>query len=350
MNRKAGFTLIELLVVIGIIGILIVALVPLTRGAIVRAKESAVKAQAANIEAALTRFQASHGGYPGVELDVMAPYSNHALGDPFLYTGAAANAFDAAPGRMVNGMLGGLGHYNGTPTGWAEQLLNAKNTPLSGNTDVRRYFDVLLASDALQEYPPNPFKTSNQGDRQPMRNIFTFQINLAGGFNPNTSFNAGVVDPNTAFYDCALVVSGGQGGITVSDNQDTTRYFLRQNPLPSGATIQQFAQASVFGNDENDWFAPGDFAYVPVLSSSAALFGDSSGTVENEVYKWGTAVTGYMLFAYGDRSHKGRDFEDEEIEFEQTGMPGFGQPGVDTLYENYALQCFEGAIYFSKKF
>jgi prepilin-type N-terminal cleavage/methylation domain-containing protein len=73
MSRKAGFTLIELLVVIGIIGILIVALVPLTRGAIVRAKESAVKAQAANIEAALTRFQASHGGYPGVELDVMAP-------------------------------------------------------------------------------------------------------------------------------------------------------------------------------------------------------------------------------------------------------------------------------------
>jgi type IV pilus assembly protein PilA len=53
MNRKAGFTLIELLVVIGIIGILIAALVPAARGAQVRAKESAVKTQCANIDAAL---------------------------------------------------------------------------------------------------------------------------------------------------------------------------------------------------------------------------------------------------------------------------------------------------------
>jgi hypothetical protein len=251
---------------------------------------------------------------------------------------------------MVNGALGGLGHYNGVATGRAEQLAAVKNTPQSGNEDTSRYFDALLASDALQEYPNNPFKTSNQGSRQPMRNVFTFQIDLAGGFNPNTSFGAGMTDPGAAFYDCALVVSGGQGGQTIGDSQDTTRYFLRQNPLPNPATIQQFATQSVFGNDENDWNAPGDFAYVPVLSSSASLFGDSTGTVENEVYKWGTAVTGYMFFAYGDRSHKGRDFEDEAVEFIQTGMPGYGAPGVDTLYENYALQCFEGAIYFSKKF
>lgn len=355
MKRQTGFTLVELLVVIGIIGILIVALVPLTQGALLKAKETKVKAQAANIEAALASFQASHGGYPGVALDVMAPYGSHGLGDPALYAGAAANAFDATPGWLVNGVLGGYGHYNGVATPWAQQLLDAKNTPLSGNQDYKRYFDALLATDALQEFPPNPFATTATGQDVSMRNVFTFQLNVAAGFNPSASFGAGIIDPNTGLYNCALLVSGGSSsggaGVTiVPDSLDTTRKFLRHNPLPAGATPASFADACRFGTDEDDYFAPGDFAYIPVLTSSGQQFGDSSATLENEAYKFGTSVSGYLFFAYGAKNHKSREYDDEEADFMRTGLPGYGNPGVDTLYENYALQCFEGAIYFSKKF
>lgn len=354
MKKQSGFTLVELLVVIGIIGILIVALVPLTQGALLKAKESKVKAQAANIEAALTGYQTSHNGYPGIALDEMAPYGGHGLGDPILFTAAASNLFDAAAGRMVNGVLGGYGHYNGVATPWAQQLLNVKNTVLQGNEDTKRYFDNLLASDSLQEFPPNPFASTGSGQEVSMRNIFTFQLDIAGGFNPGTSFGPGVLTPAAGAYNCALLVSGGPpsaaGVVVTPDNLDTTRKFLQHSPLPGGNTPEAFADACQFGTGENDYFAPGDFAYIPVLTSSGQQFGDSSATVENELYKYGATVTGYLFFAYGSQDHDGREFDDEEAEFMRTGLPGYGDPGVDTLYENYALQCFEGAVYFSKKF
>jgi prepilin-type N-terminal cleavage/methylation domain-containing protein len=361
MRNVRGFTLIELLVVIGIIGILIAALVPAARGAQTRAKEAAVKTQAANIEATLAAYAQNHNGnYPGVATDVMAPYTDHALGDngsaPPLYTAAALNPFDAAPGRMVQGVLGGLGHYNNTTTGAFEQLRTVKNTNIVGGQNTRRYFDVLLAADAVQEFPPNPFATTTTGSRQRMRNIFTFQIEVGGGFDPNNNFSPGVSAPATAQYNCALNVQRkGTGGVTSPDTQDGTRVFLRHQPLPGGLPVGTYDPAAfgsecLFGTDENDYFAPGDFAYIPVLSTSPYTFGDSSATLENERFKWGTAVTGYMFFAYGHRSHKAREFADEAQEFAQTGLPGYGNPGVDTIYENYALQCFEGAIYFSKKY
>jgi prepilin-type N-terminal cleavage/methylation domain-containing protein len=59
-RQRAGFTLVEMLVVIGIIGILIVALVPVVKGAQVRGKEAAIKAQCANIEAALATLSLIH--------------------------------------------------------------------------------------------------------------------------------------------------------------------------------------------------------------------------------------------------------------------------------------------------
>src|SRR5438132_11089496 len=97
--QRRGFTLIEMLVVIGSIGILIAALVPAVRGAQTKAKEAAVKTQCASMETSLAAYAQNHGGnYPGVALDIMSPYADHALGDPALYTGAPATAYDAAPG------------------------------------------------------------------------------------------------------------------------------------------------------------------------------------------------------------------------------------------------------------
>jgi prepilin-type N-terminal cleavage/methylation domain-containing protein len=361
MNRR-GFTLIELLVVIGIIGILIAALVPAAKGAQTRAKEAAVKTQAANIEAGLANYAQNHGGdYPGIAIDVMAPYSDHGLGDngnPPLYTGSPVNGFDAAQGRMVQGVLGGFGHYNQSTLSAFDQLKTVKNTQLTnGTTDTARYFDNLMASDALQEYPPNPFATTTAGGRARMRNIFTFQIDVQGGFDPNNLFSPGVADPATAGYDCALYVTRGGSivppALAVNDSFDGTRMFLRHNPLPGGLPTTYdgtFQTNCKFGVDEGDFFAPGDFAYIPVLSTSPYPYGDSAATLENETYKWGTAVTGYMFFAYGQRTHKTRDYETEAQAFAKEGLPGYGNAGVDTIYENYALQCFEGAIYFSKKY
>ncbi len=56
-----------------------------------------------------------------------------------------------------------------------------------------------------------------------------------------------------------------------------------------------------------------------------------------------------MFFGYGHQSHANKEFEDEQREFLQVGLPGYGDQGVDTLYEYYVLNLFEGAIYFSKK-
>ncbi|MCH7472815.1 hypothetical protein IIA79_07685, partial [bacterium] len=271
--------------------------------------------------------------------------------------GAPMNIFDAAPGRVVGGILGGEGHYNNSTLSANEQIRNVKNlNSIIGNQGQVRYFDSLIAVDALGEYPQNPFISAGPGQHAQMRNVFRFALEIGAGFNPNANFSSGVSDEGAAGYSVALYVTpSGSGGVTLGDPMDSTRLFLRQSPLPGGMPVnnitftpQGFSNACLFGTGEGDYFAAGDFAYVPVLSTSAYPFGDSAITLENETFKWGVSVTGYFLFGYGHQSHKNREFEDEQREFVNVGLPGYGGPGVDTIYENYVLQCFEGAIYFSK--
>jgi prepilin-type N-terminal cleavage/methylation domain-containing protein len=356
MKVRSGFTLVEMLVVIGIIGILIVALVPMVRSAQERAKEAAVKTQCASIETALATYAQNHGGnYPGVAIDVMAPFADHALGDPDMYASGGTGSLAPVERQLVNGVLGGYGHYNGSTANVFEQLKNVKDTPLPGGpSDIARYFDTLIASDAIQEYPPNPFISTATGERARMRNVFVFTIFLGSGFDPTVPGNG---FGSTSTYDCRLYTARGgtvnPPGSYSMDANDTMRGFLEQ--LPMGVPLSNWDPATfsldcAFGTDENDYFSPGDFAYVPLLSSSAHPFGDSMATVENEIYKWGTNVTGYMLFGYGSRSHQNREYEDAQREFVDNGLPGMGGIGVDTIYENYVLQLFEGAIFFSKHF
>jgi prepilin-type N-terminal cleavage/methylation domain-containing protein len=353
--KRNGFTLIEMLVVIGIIGLLIAALVPVVKGAQVRAKEAAIKAQCANLEAGLAAFAQNHGGnYPGVAVDVMAPWADHALGDPALMAGGGGGTFGDTPGRVVTGVLGNLGHANASTAPVAQQLKTVKDTPLgAAANNTARYFDSLILADAIQEFPPNPLvSTPGTNQRARMRNIFRFSINMAtfdpnaGGWSVPAAYNVGI---NSQVGGTLSSV----GGSATPDPTDTTRVFITGH-YPGGVPLANFNSATFsedcsFGTDEGDFYAPGDFAYVPVLSSSAAPFGDTAATLENEQYRWGTTVRGYLLFGYGDKSHKGKDFEDEEREFANNGLPGYGGTGVDTDYESVVLQLFEGAIYFSKK-
>lgn len=365
MRRVKGFTLVEMLVVIGIIGILIAALVPTVRGVQTRAKEAAVRTNCANIETGLANFAQNHGGnYPGVALDAMSPFSDHALGDDDFYSFSGNGAQECSPDTVFMGIIGTFGHRNPPPEPPSvfEQIKKVKDTPLVPGTPSpqRRWFDSLILTDALQEYPINLFGTdiSSAGvsGRARMKNIFWFQFTIDGtnGFDPNVPGRG--FDSMTTNSLALWVNKGGDGvGVIVSDDAlDTTEVHITHTPmgvpLAQNWTPDGFSTACKFGTDEGDYFSAGDFAYVPVLSSSAFDFGDSAMTLEDERYKWGTAVTGYLLFGYGAKNHKTREFEDEQREFVQTGLPGCGGLGVDTQYENYALQCFEGAIYFSKHF
>jgi prepilin-type N-terminal cleavage/methylation domain-containing protein len=354
MNKRLGFTLIELLVVIGIIGVLLVALVPQVQKAQIRAKEAKVKVSCATIETSLSQYAQSHNGnYPGLATDVMSPFSDHALGDPALYQ-FGPNATAPAEGTTVTGVIGGFGHLNNSTETVFEQIKTAKDTVLAGNEDIARYFDVLAASDAIAEYPANPFITSaNTGQRARMTNIFRFNLDVNAGFDPNNLFWPNELNPPD--YDVWLYTLRGESTATgvslLGDTFDTTRVLFRQTPasLPVNVEAQQFSNFSGFGTGEDHLFSAGDFAYVPVLSASAYPFGDSLATLEDETYKWGTQVTGYMLFGYGHQSHANKEFEDEQREFILVGLPGYGAQGVDTIYEYYVLHLFEGAIYYQKK-
>ena len=359
MRSRRGFTLVEMLVVIGIIGLLVVTLVPLVKGAQIKAKEAKIKAQMSGIETGLANYAQNHNGnYPGVALDYMATWSDHALGDNTnypvtgpLYAFGGAGSLAPQAGQMVNGIVGGPGHYIGSSTNVFELLKNVKDTSSAGNADTARLFDTLVASDSMSEYPPNPFITNvNTASRDTMRNVFRFSINIAAGFDPADAFEPG--NPTPGGYSVALYTSikgtPDANTNTVTDTFDSARTFVAQDP-PSLPLATLLPANFAFGPTEDKFFAPGDFAYVPVLSASANPFGDSAATIENETYKWGTNVSGYLLFAYGDVSHENKEFEDEQREFFDTGLPGYGNAGVDTLYEYDVLQLFEGAIYYSKK-
>lgn len=359
MHNRRGFTLVEMLVVIGIIGILIVALVPAVQNAQERAKEAAISTNCANIEASLANYAQNHGGnYPGTAIDVMAPWADYGLGDPAIYTKAqVGDDYNAAPGYLVAGVLGGFGHDNqeNGSTNVFEQLKNVKDLDYSTNTDEPRYFDSMIISGAIQDYPSNQLVTTaggqRAGERAKMTNIFRFWCDMTTGPDFDTP------DMNPGSYDVGVIVQPNNelaGGMFNGDDDITGRPILNNfGTVPAAFGPLQMDSNSPFGGGEyggaNDAFAPGDFAYVPVLTASASPMVDASATIENERYRWGTNVGGYLLFGYGNGTTKGMKFEDEAREFYNTGLPGYGNNGVDTKYELAVLQLFNGAVFFSKK-
>lgn len=347
-SLRAGFTLVELLVVIVIISALIIALVPVVQNAQQTAKEQSVRTNCAGIEAALSVYAQNHAGnYPGVAVDYMSPLRGQSLGDPDIYNRPAGLDYPA-PGEVGQAVIGAEGHRNLTATALTQQMREAKATQLvAGNIDYQRYFDELMISGALQDYPRNPF--SGFGQSAPMRNVFGFRaVPVALDFSDISTLNdadnleAGLLVPDKNIVGPGL-------GKTI--DPITNRAWITQlnvplplvNFVPSG-----FSNTLVFGPGEDKYFSPGDFAYVPILSESAYSLSDDPVTLRNETYLWGTQVSGYMLFGYGSGRGQTDSIREEQTDFAETGLPGFGSPGIDTNYELIVLQCFEGAVYFNR--
>jgi prepilin-type N-terminal cleavage/methylation domain-containing protein len=348
-RARSGFTLIELLVVILIISALIVALAPVVKGAQDRGREQAVKTNCSAIEAALSQYAQNHGGnYPGVAEDVMSPLAGQALGDPELYDRPIGLDFPE-PGQVAHALIGAEGHRNLTALPVSQQIRNAKNTQLvAGNIATGRYFDSLIEEGTIADYPRNPF--AGLGQSQSMRKIFGFRaVPSQLNFRDITTLN----DPDV-MYQALLVPDKNIAGpgLVKSFDPITNRAWISQDVfgLPyTTYTPAAFSTGCLFGPDDGDYFAPGDFAYVPILSSSAYSLVDDPVTLRNESFLWGTQVSGYLLFGYGSGRTKSDEVQKAQSEFATSGLPGWGAPGIDTRYEMMALVCFEGAVYFSQR-
>ncbi len=367
-----GFTLVELMVVLVIIGILVVVLVPVVKGVRERSKEQAVSTNTAAISQALNNFASQHDGfYPGVMLDITVPFKPHALGDiisgggVLWPAGNPINPYNAAtplPGNAAvwNGVVG---------DGFDSNALAAAKQ--AGSFNVPKFFDVLAAEEALTEYPVNLF-AAGAGGAQRMVNIFQFLFdptraigvnnpipillvpdNGEGIYPVTTGFNLGPIAARVEFNP---ITNGGVPFPTLP----ITYANRAQNPFePSPADGRPgFAPGETAGPNGRvrNFFAPGDFAYVPVLSAGpyASYIGSpidpDSSNFEDDRFKAGTLVSGYYLFGFGrgDADPKELRFEQEKQDFYARGIPGFGGPGVDTQYEMAVAALFNGAVYFEK--
>jgi prepilin-type N-terminal cleavage/methylation domain-containing protein len=354
---RRGFTLVELLIVIGIIAMIIIMITPALQKSVVRAKDQAVKSNCAAIEAGLATFAQRNGGtYPGLAVDVMAPFGDttQILGDPALTVDNAPQYADMG----FYGVLGDFGHrnYNSTQS-VGQQLDVARATVLSAsNMDYPRIFDTLVATDSLQEYPANPFSGSTISRAGRMRNIYgtlTNVTNLTDTHDPAQMNDLAIDFPWLMTTNQGAAAGGFANVYFYQYSAGELAWDLGQLPLtlpidPATFDPQAFSEACAFGVDEGDYFAEGNFAYVPLLSTSVFPMADDVSTLRNEKFQWGSRVTSYLIFGYGSREGRSNNFPDEQAGYVKVGLPGYGSAGIDTRAEEVVLQLFEGAVYFNK--
>ncbi|QDV20935.1 Type II secretion system protein G precursor [Gimesia panareensis] len=158
-NRRA-FTLIELMIVIVIILILIGLLVPAIGAVRLRAQQSQVRTEIANLDAALTSFKADFGIYPpsyiklyesgGASWDQhskalvrkMWPQFNFALPKDINNDGDQTDVFELNAGECLVFFLGGVWDTtNKTPNGFSKNPANPFLVATGGTNRRGPYFE-----------------------------------------------------------------------------------------------------------------------------------------------------------------------------------------------------------------
>jgi len=169
MNRRMrGFTLVELLVVITVIGILVALAVPNMRRLRTKAREAQVMNGAHTVQTALETFAMNHDGmYPGLAV----PAADEDGLEPF-YTGLGAEEL-----YTMRPLIGG-----GFVKPEDDELDFLDGFYFTPDPDVGAPFQVpdrLVADNALEIYPENPFRTNIQfvtDQAIPMLNMFGLEF------------------------------------------------------------------------------------------------------------------------------------------------------------------------------
>ena len=337
MLANRGFTLVEMLVVLLIIGILIGIMLPQVQSAITRTKEKVTINQVKAIEMALQEYAGKNRRcFPGSAIDIMAPFPYYSLGDGnFVQDGnnlngppklPSANTGDDASSISI-GLLGGAVNR-------AEiERVRSLTIQYSGESPVPspepRWFDVLAASGAVSRYPMNQFR-KGAGASNPIYNVFRYEGAIIDFTSEATLFGS------LQSINPYLLVPPRQAEVgSVDDNG-----FVRLT-FPNYALYSPEA-------DADNYFAEGDFAYVPILSLSPFAHRNDLNTPGEDQRQWSTLATEYMIFAYGARGNKNDIYADERIKFRDEGLPQFGGVGADTPFEDAVLSLFNGAIYYNR--
>jgi hypothetical protein len=278
-----------------------------------------------------------------------------------------------------------------------EQIAYAKNAEGDLKRSVDRRFDALVLDGSISEYPNNPFRKSNfkfyQESIESNRMINVFRLYIQMG-NVVSYLKMHGYDDNFRFYNNEFMAGDFAVKVpaTLIDHAPNPgAYPAETGPRESGEFAPCYGYYRLWWADQNHsqsfwtdakwfgtqalpelesvgpaypsgeyrlWFAEGDFAYVPIFSDTVTPFSDNPFTQECELFKFGSAVPGYLLFGYGSQKSKVQHFRDEQLEFGRKGLPGYGNdtggtmipgaPAIDTQYEFAVYNLFNGAVYYRR--
>ncbi len=257
---KRGFTLVELLIVMGIIGLLVMLLMPVVNYAIVVAQGVATGNTFKRIETGLTGFRGDFGVYPPSDNEHEAITSDTPLLYGYQYL------------AICMGGPGGVGW------GWDGTAADTeKEMPFGGtsNTKFGPYFEGVAGQRILDSYKPG-------------MPILYFRYEQSG--NPEAT------DPTQAVYDfndnkSTDVAKPGEDGFTSQGNlmmllrrRETYQYVRRDYVLISAGPDRLFGYREDPDGDGTYTFVDPSPAMKPTASAYTGAYCDDLANFKYEQY------------------------------------------------------------------